>query len=212
MASTVSPVPEITQMRFRFSLYLATVLASAPAALTAQLPVPLVLGGHLGAALPAGDIGESSSGFSAGTGPSFGGFVRVEPFPVFGVFAVYEQAHFSCDDCDILGLDDTLVLKAVGGGVRLVMPIGFARFSPWLEGALIRQTIGFSGDGVDFTSEAALGFTAGAGVTLPLVPRVELSPRIRYLSAPAEFDFSSLPDREVDASAIKLDLGLGIRL
>jgi hypothetical protein len=199
-------------MRFRSTFYLITVLASAPSALAAQLPVPLVLGGHVGAAFPSGEITESPPGFNAGTGPSFGGSLRVEATPMIGFFASYDQAHFACDGCGPLGLDDNAVLKAIGGGVRIAIPMAVASFAPWVEGSLVRQTLGFGGDGEDFTSEAGLGFMAAAGLTVPLVPRVELSPRIRYLNAPAEFDFSTLPDREFDATAVVLDVGLGFRL
>lgn len=131
---------------------------------------------------------------------------------MFGVLASYERVYLGCDICNAVGLDDNAVLEAIGGGIRVTLPATAGRFVPWLEGTLVRQTLGFSGDGEDFTSEAALGFTAGAGVTVPLMDRVEISPRLRYFSAPAEFDFSVLPDRELDASAVLLDVGLGIRL
>jgi len=180
--------------------------------LTAQLPVPLVIGGHLGVAVPSGDIADSPPGFGAESGPSFGGSLRVEATPMFGVLASYERVYLGCDICNAVGLDDNAVLEAIGGGIRVTLPATAGRFVPWLEGTLVRQTLGFSGDGEDFTSEAALGFTAGAGVTVPLMDRVEISPRLRYFSAPAEFDFSVLPDRELDASAVLLDVGLGIRL
>ncbi|MQA91708.1 MAG: outer membrane beta-barrel protein [Gemmatimonas sp.] len=207
----IPPLSGSVDMRFAASL-LALVALATPLPLAAQLPIPVYLQAGLGIAVPRGDVAASEGGFSASTGPTFSIGARVHPIPSVGLFVQYEQSRFGCDDCTIVGLDDRAVLESIGGGMRYALPVPAFRLSPWVEGTLVRQTLGFSDGNHTLASDADFGFSAGAGVTIPIASRFAIEPGLRYLNMPANLEFELYPDRDVDVTAFTLDVGLAFRL
>ena len=199
-------------MRPCLSRFLPLVMLFVPVIAAAQLPVPIAIEGRIGWAVPQGEFADGADGFSAGGGPSVAIGARVDPIPLLGIVAGYQQTWFDCGTCAAVALDDAVVLKAYEAGLNLSIPIPGSDLSPWLRGAVTQQTLGFTGSGQTFTSEVALGFAASGGVVIPLAGRLQISPGIRYQSGPAEFEFSTLPDREIDVSAFAADITLAFRL
>jgi hypothetical protein len=61
------------------------------------------------------------------------------------------------------------------------------------------------------SSTPAIGFSGGGGLTFALAEVVAVSPGVRFLSLPADFDFTALPNRSLSVRALTLDFGLAVR-
>ncbi|MEX2581707.1 MAG: hypothetical protein WD766_00400 [Gemmatimonadota bacterium] len=191
---------------------LPILLAFLPADLAAQLPIPLAIEARVGIAAPQGEFSGTETSFGAEAGPTLGIGLRLDLVPQLGIFGGYQQTNFGCDRCAGLLLDDSAVLKGLEAGVQLSLPLAAAGVIPWIRGSVMQQTLGFSGQGETLTSEAAIGYNAGAGLTARFAERFEISPGVRFISAPADFDFTTLPDRHIDVAAFAIDFALAVRL
>lgn len=192
------------------SSLLAALLCALPATLTAQLPVPVVLEARVGWGSPMGDFADEgvatpASGFAFAVGG------RVDVIEHVGVFVGYEQVRFGCDGCEVLDLDDEIVLSGLEAGLQLGVPFPLAIADPWLRGALLYQTLAFSGDGERLASDPGVGIGIAAGVDFAVRSGVAVSPSVGFRSVPAHFAFERLADRTADVSALTVQLGVSYR-
>jgi hypothetical protein len=194
-------------MDLRVFRLIPLLVLALPASLAAQLPVSLTVEARAGYAVPTGDFANSAEGFVADAGPALGVAVVVHPIPALGVFVGYQQLRFGCAPCAGAGLDDSAVLAGTEGGLHVSIPVEFAGAVPWLRASALYHSLAFSGMGDRMTSDPAFGFGGAAGVSVPVLGRLEVSPGIRFMAVPAHFDFTVLPDRSVDVTAVSFDLG-----
>lgn len=195
-------------MHLRTLRLLPYVLLALPLSLAAQSPIPLTIEARGGIAVPVGDFASSSEGFNAGNGPAFAAGVLVEPLSFLGLFAGYQQVRFDCSRCAAAGLDGSVVLAGPEAGIHLGAPVRFAGGAPWFRASVLYHSLAFSGMGDRITSDAEVGFMTAAGFSFPVYQRVAIVPAIRFLAVPADFEFSLLPDRSLDVTAVSFDLGL----
>lgn len=192
------------------SSLLAALFCALPATLAAQLPVPVVLEARVGWGFPTGDFaGEGVVSPTSGFAFAVGG--RVDVIEHVGAFAGYEQVRFGCDGCEVLDLDDEMVLGGLEVGLQLGVPFPLAIADPWVRGALLYQTLAFSEDGERLASDPGVGFSVAAGADFAVRPGVAVSPAVGFRSVPAEFAFERLADRTADVSALTVQLGVSYR-
>jgi hypothetical protein len=190
---------------------LALLLITVPIAAGAQLPLTATLEARGGIGMPTGGFGSGAGGPGARPGPALGIGVLVEPVAVLGLYGGFQRIAFGCSSCAELALDDALSLVGLEAGAQLSPPIRIAGVTPWLRAGILHQTLGFAGFGERMTSRRGLDLSVGSGVTFAVTPSIVLTPGVRFSTVPAEFGFSMLPDRSLNATHLSIDVGLGLR-
>lgn len=192
------------------ALVLSAVLATTA---SAQGTLPITIEVRGGAAIPTGDFDDG-----AGTGWGLGATVRYAVTPNVDLFAGFDRFEFGTDEeLDDEDIDFGISDSGVRAGARFSFQT-LGSVQPWLEGGLLfnRSTVSI-GDGttsIDVNSEWALGFEAGAGIAVPLSPRVSLTPGVRYRVHEAEFELDEVEEgpQSIDVTYFAIDLGVNIRL
>lgn len=180
----------------------------APARLAAQLPGALSVEARLGGAFATGEFGTPGRALEAGSGYAASVNGRLGLLSGLSVYVGYERAQMACDACAATQLDDALVDDGIGAGAIVELPFGPPGLSPWVRAGLVRRQLKMSGDGETIASKPGIGFDLGAGITLPLTGPFKVTPGIRYIRYPADFEFTVLPDRSIDVSHVGVDVGL----
>lgn len=198
-------------MPIRLFSLVALVIALTPAIGDAQLPIPLIVEVRGGYAMPSGDLGGSGDPTGAEAGLAFAAGGRLSLTSAIGIFAAYQQTRFDCSRCAIFGLDDTMLLQGMEGGLHLDLPVNLGTLRPWARGGVVYQALELSDGSGRMTSDATLGFTTSAGLAYAVMPRLEILPGVRYHSSPADFNFTIGPDQSIDPAAISIDVGLAYR-
>ncbi|HEX6041404.1 outer membrane beta-barrel protein [Longimicrobium sp.] len=211
----------------------ALVLAAAPAA--AQVPAsPFSLEVRGRAAYPTGDFGEedeTGSGVETGWGGSVAGHFQVTP--VLSVYGGYSFTRFPTDlgdleaELEALGIDDASIdIDDTGfdAGLRAMVPAGGG--SAFLRGGLVyhradvqlsddlEDAIGGILDPDELDSDWSLGWQAGAGLLLPLGPRLSASLGASYTSYEPRFGDDSGEfevSGESDLTYASIEVGLEFR-
>lgn len=180
----------------------------APARLAAQLPGALSVEARLGGAFATGEFSNPGQALEAGSGYFGSVSGRLGLLPNLSVYVGYERAQMGCDACIATQLDDVLVDDGFGAGAIMDLPLGPPGLSPWVRAGLVRRQLKMSGDGETMASKPGIGFDLGAGITLPLTGPFQITPGLRYVRYPAEFEFTSVPNRSIDVSHVGVDVGL----
>jgi opacity protein-like surface antigen len=182
----------------------------------AQTVLPLSFEGRGGVAIPTGDFDDGT-----GLGWSVGGTVFFRAAPMVSVFGGFEHAMFTTDDdADFEGIDSDITDNGFRLGARFDVPTGaLTGLSPWVEGGATfnRTSINLSdgeGQSASFSSDRAVGFEVGAGLSFNVAPRVSITPGVRYRSHKADFGdiFEEGESVELDVNYFTIDLGVHIRL
>ncbi|HEX9936355.1 MAG TPA: outer membrane beta-barrel protein [Longimicrobium sp.] len=192
------------------ALVLSAVLATTA---SAQSTLPITIEVRGGAAIPTGDFDEGVS-----TGWGLGATVRYAVAPSVDLYAGFDHFEFGTDE----ELDDEEIEFGIAdNGLRAGARFSFSTLGsvqPWLEGGLLvnRSTVSI-GDGtttIDVDSEWGLGFEAGAGIAVPLSPRVSLTPGVRYRMHEAKFEVEDVEEgpESIDVTYFAIDIGVNIRL
>jgi hypothetical protein len=138
-----------------------------------------------GAALPLGEFNDGGA-----IGWIVGGTLRYRLNPSLDGYLGYDYASFPPDDPDP-EVDVNIRDHGVRAGLRLDLRTPGVSVSPWLEAGIMvnRTTIGASVGSVssDVDSEWVLGGEVGVGLSIPLGPRVLLTPGARLRSHIADF-------------------------
>ena len=164
-----------------------------------------------GYAIPTGDWNEDDT-FKNGLG--FGANVIAMVTPQVGVYAGWETFSFDVDE-DEPGVEADATDAGFRAGVTLSVPMAqYPAVTPVLEAGVLYNTleIGASGEGasIDFESEEALGFEAGAGVEVGVANRVSVIPMVRYRQH--EVKFPDISDESETVSYIVVGVALRLRL
>jgi hypothetical protein len=187
-----------------------SIMATALAALVAfggvttqahaqALGVPAALDGRVDFAFPMGDFGDIAD---QGIGFSVGAVVTL--LPGFGVYGSYSQTRFGGGWTGDEPSDATDSGFAVG--LSAALP-GRAGVEPWVGGGLLfhQLEVGGTRTGVD----QDLGFELGAGVAIPVAPRLRLSPAVNYRQYSASIPaLAGLAARDLNVQYLSLGVGL----
>jgi hypothetical protein len=192
-------------------LLLGPALALAPLPLQGQLPIPLTVEARGGFAAPTGEFATEGGGRRFDPGPRAEVGARLRLGAAIGVYGAVQQTWFGCPQCERLGLDGSAVRRGGEAGLHLVPPLLLGSWEPWVRAGATAQTLGFSGFGETRTSSTGFGFSASAGISIPVAERVALLPGAGFQRTPVEFRFDAFPDRSVVMSAVSLDLGVSFR-
>ena len=203
-------------MTFRPSVVLFALLwMGAPEISEAQrLPsLPLSLEVRGGLAVPVGDFADGN--VKAENGPTFGAGAVFHATRAIGIFAGYSRTAFGCGECALFDVEDEVVDEGFDAGVQIEPETRFAGVRPWIRGGAVAHELSFSGaNGGSVSSETAIGFGVGAGVSLspvPSLPSLRVSPGLHFRAYSADFPLGELEDRSVDVSHVTVDVGLAYR-
>ena len=214
----------------------AALLLFAPAAEAQTSPFSLEVRGR--AAFPTGDFGEKDAdgaGIETGWGGSIEGIFQATS--ILGVYAGYSYTRFPTDlgalEQELEGIvDDASVDVTDAGldaGLRATLSLPLNGGSVFVRGGVVYHQLGlelsddleeflednavgvFDPDALD--SEWTLGFQLGAGVLVPLGPRLSASVAAGYTRYEPEFEQQGDVTVEADdVSYASAEVGLLIRL
>jgi opacity protein-like surface antigen len=164
------------------SLAAVALLAAAPA--SAQLS--LELRGGAGA----GSYGATSAGFQVVPQPAGSAALSWAFRPGVAAYAGYS------------GVEPVFTSQGLDAGVRLELPAGI-----WARGGLVLHSLSGESPAGEESTDAALGFGAGAGIGLRLGERLTLTPGLGYTRYGA-----SGPSGDHPVAVVTADLGLRFSL
>lgn len=160
-----------------------------------------------GAAIPQGDLKDEGD---AKTGYTFGANATFQATPMLGIYAGWSRNSFGIEDAD----DASFVDQGFDAGVKLSFGGGTLPVSPFVRAGAVFHKISAEGSegGVDveIESDNAIGFDVGAGVAIPLGPRMSFTPAVSYSKFSTGDDEDVFAD--VDVGGIRLDVGLNFRI
>lgn len=213
----------------------AALLLAAPAAAQTS-PFSLEVRGR--AAFPTGDFGEGGEdgeGLETGWGGSIEGIFQVTP--ILGVYAGYSYTTFPVDlgaaeEAIEAVVDDAsvdLTDSGLDAGVRATLPLSLGGGAGvFVRGGLVYHQLGLrlsddleealeelgedAFDADDLESEWSLGYQLGAGVLVPLGPRLSASLGANYTAYEPEFEEVDGTTTEAeDITYLSAEVGLQIR-
>lgn len=168
---------------FRPSRMIATILVLGTIALwhqPSEAQVSFAGEGRVGVTFPSGDLSEA--GAQAGLG--IGAELMMTFRPNLTAYVGINRHGFSCDsDCN---LGSGVRSSGLAGGLKFVFP------SPpdahiWGRAGVVAHTL--SSD--DFSGDRNLGFEVGAGIDMPIAPRLYLTPHLGFITHEAGTDTSA---------------------
>lgn len=207
-------------------MLMGALLLAAPAAGAQASPLGLEL--RVRAAFPTGDFGdEGSSGeqVSTGWGATLAGMFHVTP--MLSIYAGYSHTLFGTDLGELgdaleeAGFDEDGVDISDAGfdaGVRATFP-GVAR-GAFVRGGLVFHRVGLELsdeleevlegelDPDEFDSDLSLGWQVGAGLLLPLGPRLSASFGAAYTAYEPQYDDDTTAE---DITYASVEVGLEFR-
>ncbi len=172
----------------------AVMMASSGAA--AQLPIPFAVEGRIGVASPTGNLGEQ-----ANTGFGSGATVSVQLIPNYGLYGGYSRTEFDLDVAD----NARAVDSGFAVGLTAAYPLFGAGIMPWFGSGLLLHDLAVQG-ATTVSGSSQIGFEVGGGITVPVAPRVRLTPGIgfRRYTAPLL--------AQAEASISYLTAGVGVNV
>lgn len=210
----------------------ALLLSAAPSAAQVS-PFSVEVRGR--AAFPTGDFGEEDEtgrGVKTGWGGSLTGYYQATP--QLAVYAGYSLTRFPTDlgdveeaELEFLGIDDASIDiddKGFDAGLRVTLPAGAA--TAFVRGGLVyhrsdlqlseelEDAISVILDPDELDSDWSLGYQIGAGLLLPLGPRLSASLGASYTAYDPEFEFDrggTDSTSEGDLTYASIELGLEFR-
>ena len=221
-------------MRKTLMLSAALLLAALPAQAQTS-PFSLEVKGRI--AFPTGDFAEEEqdgSGIKTGWGGGLTGTFQVTP--ILGIYAGFSSTRFDTDlgelEEDLEGVveDPEIHITDAGldAGVRATLPV--LNNGLFVRGGLVYHRVGvdlsdeleeileeFEIEEEDLDSEWSLGYELGAGVLVPLGPRLSVSVGGAYTRYSPEFEEDDgsgeepVTTAEDDVSFASVEVGLSIR-
>lgn len=177
-----------------FALAAAAVLGTTAGAAAQSLGVSVE--GRVDMAVPTGDFGEN-----VGPAPMMSVSGTLWIFPTVGFYGSYGRAVIQVDDSDTDFTDE-----GFSTGLAVAFPEwAGTRLSPWLTAGVLFHHIDFDAGG-DLDSD--VGFEVMAGLAVPLVRRVQLTPAVGYRSYATDSDAAGFG--QTDVTYLTAGVGLSI--
>lgn len=206
-------------------MLVGALLLAAPAA-GAQTPSPFGLELRVRAAFPTGDFGDEGSDgeqVTTGWGATLAGMFHVTP--MFSVYAGYSHTLFGTDlgelgdaleeagfdeggvDISDAGFDAGVraTFPALAGGAFVRGGLVFHRVGLELSDELEEELEGFL-DPDDFDSELSLGWQVGAGLLLPLGPRLSASIGAAYTAYEPQYEDEDTSAEDLTYASVEVGL------
>ncbi|TVP54091.1 MAG: hypothetical protein EA351_13880 [Gemmatimonadales bacterium] len=136
--------------------------------------------GRVGVTFPTGDL--SNAGAEAGLG--FGAELMATFRPNLTAYVGLNRHGFSCgSDCD---LDGGLRSSGIAGGLKFIFP------SPpdallWGRAGIVAHALSTD----DTSGDRNLGFEVGAGMDMPIAPRLHMTPHLGFITHDAGSGFTA---------------------
>lgn len=205
-------------------MLMGALLLAAPAAGAQASPLGVEL--RVRAAFPTGDFGEEGSEgeqVTTGWGATLAGMYHVTP--MFSVYAGYSHTRFGTDlgtlgdALEEAGFDEDGVDISDAGfdaGVRATFPA--LAGGAFVRGGLVYRRVGLelsdeledALEGVldpdDFDSELSLGWQLGAGLLLPLGPRLSASLGAAYTSYEPQYEDEGTSAEDLTYASVEVGL------
>jgi opacity protein-like surface antigen len=190
----------------------ATVLLAFGSSAKAQGVLPFAVEVRGGYGFPTGEWTEDSD---AENGSGFGLNAQVRVAPLTSLYAGWERYSFDVGrgDPDIVAVEGHTTDSEVRFGAQVTLPLSAVTgLSPFAFAGLTYTRVK-TGTSVILKSAGALGYEAGAGVAVPIVPTLSLTPAVRYRSHRAEFvDNLQLGFEGEETTISYWSLGIGLKL
>ncbi|MBB4639290.1 outer membrane beta-barrel protein [Longimicrobium terrae] len=180
----------------------ALAITSGASTAHAQSRIPFTVEGRVDRVSPMGKFDEiSAAGFSTGVAAS------VQVRPGLGAYASYSYAVFGPK---LLSDFDDATDQGVSVGLTAAVPAGATRLKPYVAaGVVVHQFTLY--DQVE--TDEDVGFEVGAGVAVPVIGRLRLTPSVSYrtYNVDPRFGDSDVPQPGDDGFAVRyFSAGVGL--
>lgn len=175
------------------------------------LPIPVSVEVRLGVGFPTGDFANREPGIQAESGLTLAAGAAVHVTRRLALFGGYSRTRFGCTRCAEQGLDTDVTDTGGDFGLQVILPAPIRGLGPWIRAGGVYHQISFSGTQGELSSDPALGFEVGGGISLSLLRAFRLTPGVRYRTYSAELDLGGLGEETVDVSHVLVDVGLSYR-
>jgi hypothetical protein len=184
-------------------------LALAGTAQAQAVPVsPFSVEVRGGLAFPMNDLDDvADSGITVGANGTF------MFTPSVGLYAGFTYNSFSLgQEAEDLDLDGSINTYGFDAGLKAMFPSPTLPVTPFVKGGLVYHKLELDVEGVDLGDEDdtdfGLGFEAGAGVMVPLGPRLSFTPAMSYTTFRPNYQGENDGD---NVTSFRVDVGLNIR-
>jgi hypothetical protein len=130
-----------------------------------------------------------------------------------GLYAGFDRIAFACEDT-ACGRDGEYNLSGFTAGLQLT-PVRVASLTPWVRGGVtfnqLRGTYGAAGN--KLSSDRAPGYEVGAGIHVPVLGVLALSPQVRYVGQSPRVRIPGVdaPEAATEIGYFTFDLGLSVQ-
>lgn len=201
-AAGLIPLTRFPPMIKRTLAAAALAVAFGATVVPAQSPIPFTVEGRVDRVSPLGKFDEiSAAGFSVGAAAS------VQVRPGLGAYASYNYAVFGPK---LLSDFDDATDQGVSVGLTAAIPTGTTRAQPYVAAGVVVHKFTLY-DQVETDEE--VGFEAGAGVAVPVIGRLRLTPSVSYRTYDVDprFGDSDVPQPGGDGFAVQyFSAGVGL--
>jgi hypothetical protein len=189
-------------------------LASVASSASAQLTISARAGGGIpmNAFAEAAENSEENvllAGAQAGFGMGLDAALALSSR--FGLYAGFDQVQFGCREANC-GSKGEYTLSGISAGVQM-SPTQSRAYRTWVRGGVTFSELdaSYGAQGRKLSSERAPGYEVGAGVHIPVLGILSLSPQIRYvgLNTRVRVPGVDAPVSEQNVGYMVVDLGLG---
>lgn len=186
----------------------AAALGVGGTAAEAQGILPIAVEVRGGYAIPTGDLGDSD----VDDGLGFGVNAQIAFMPMLAAYVGWERYSFGIDT-ETDSVDADITDSGFRFGLQATLPFTpFIGVNPFVFAGGIYNSaeMSASGGGVSVSgdSDSSLGYEFGGGLAIPLGPRLQFTPAVRYRSHSVEFGDADAGDMSYLTAEVGLRLGL----
>ncbi len=197
------------------------ILATSSIALSPLHAQGIYFGLRGGAGIPTGSFNENiaTTGSSTGvldaarTGFGYGLDAGLQT-GMLGVYSGFDHINFDCQSLSC-NTDGKYRLQGLAVGLKLVPP-GMSGFHPWVKGGVTFNELqgGYGSGHTELTTDRKPGFEIGAGIDIPILGLLNLTPQARYVGQNFNYKVpgvtSTATSDNQGVNYLTFDLGLSV--